>query len=746
LLASFLKNTELREIYGDESSLALELPRVEEIPPMVFAEANTCWTDLAPWWNDLQIESLTETEMLHPEDSTLARIVELIACFLAHDLSRDSWRSLLGELPAPLRDIDAWLLLRVGANLPADADSVVADLLAEWLMTDRKWAYVRVSHLRGRWDLHLARAFVASIGPLLSEEQYQRFESWLAGYREVWTPEDEQLRWQYAKQTGRLIPNIIGATAYRLLPELGNRLSGRSRYLLGVLGRKLDDRLRELLDLGLVGGWVGSVIPDEVADRWSVQQWVECLTDPSLSMHGHPAKWHKLGPSTVGEYSLESLVSQLRRLSEKAPHRYLPLARALDATIAAEARTAVLSGITRPTLSDRLTVEHTWEPLDDSSVAEIVLMPAYLQEPMCSRQIAWIVAERPSYPWPELVVELLLRMAQVDTRTTFLEKRSSMGLTNYRWNEDACVALFALGNLARQHHDRQPQVLAVAAHLVDHEDPGRRASAAVAAMQCFDTDPDASASVLLAAADDPEVACERDVIWPLYRLAIDKPSGQSMRAAARERLLALSRDERERIAEWGGRAAVALRWHGLVADEELAVILSEGGPVRRGAARTVSDLLEHHEIPGWLRDLTVSLANDLDSKTGNTILMAFSGKAGDHLDTDHELLRALLDTEAFKIRPGPLIKGCDQQDRLLPIAERIVDTARAVAAGRAEHQPRRHRWHEDAELADLLPRLVEEAEREDELTIRTDALDAWDALIEAGVYSAWSALDDRLQS
>lgn len=44
-----------------------------------------------------------------------------------------------------------------------------------------------------------------------------------------------------------------------------------------------------------------------------------------------------------------------------------------------------------------------------------------------------------------------------------------------------------------------------------------------------------------------------------------------------------------------------------------------------------------------------------------------------------------------------------------------------------------------------LARLVEEAERERDYAIRSAALDTWDQLIEAGVLSAWTALDDRLQ-
>jgi hypothetical protein len=725
------------------------LPSAEEVPNRIFSAETTAWADLTPWWKSLQVESFPEAEYgaIDLSDSGLSKLVELLARFLANDLTRGASNlgKLMIELPDPQRMVDGWLLLRVGACLPEGADSSIADPLAEWFTSDPRWAHLRISY-QGKWNLHLARAFVARIGSLLSDKQYQHFEKWVAEYSEQWTPEKERERYQRGIQTEHLVPNYRGATAYRLLPMLQDRLSNKARALLQELQRKFEPWLPEPeCPSGGVWGFVGSAIPDMAADRWSIQDWINHLADPRLPEHGGAtAKWHRDPSGNIGEHTLWSLVKQLRRLSECKPNRYLPLARAFETTIPAEAREAILDGISRPTLSDRISVEHEWEPLDDNAIAEIVIKPAYLNEPVCSRKIAWIVAERPSFQWPDPVVTMIMKMAEDETRA-HLERRHSMDLTTYRLNEDACVALLALEKLARHHIERRPQIVKVASGLVDHEDPGRRASAACVAMRCFEAAPESSVSVLLAVTDNPEVACERDVIWWLFWLALNEGVKQPMRAAARARLLALAHNKREQIAEHGGGAAVVLCWHGAITEKTLGEVLSIKGPVLRGAARSVAEHLSQSDLPNWLRDLTIELADNPDPEIGDIILGAFRGKAGDHLATDNYLVGRLLSTEAFKRRPKPLIDACDRHDRLLPVSEWVVAMARAVATARVDHQPQRPRWHEEAGLVNILARLVEETEREGDFATRAATLDTWDKLIDAGVLSAWTALDDRLQ-
>jgi hypothetical protein len=738
ILAILLERTEANELNRRDSRWAMGFPGPAELPPEASAAGGEAWALLAPWWRGID-DGVLRTSWFTFSETVLESIVELLSQCLTQHLTQapTAWARLQSELARPLRKLDGWLLLRVGANLPPGSTDA-ADILASWFVSDPRWAQIDIGSHGSGWELRLAREFVARVGDDVSESTYRELERWILDYRDRWTSDDERRR-------PEATPSAAGVTAYQLLIQLPeHRLSINARTRLGELRRKFDERLAKWIE-GVKGGYVGSVIPDDTADRWSVEEWKCRLTDPKLPEHGGgPATWHELGPDGFGEYTLRQLITQLHRLAEIDPTRYAEHARAFDGSIPGDAREAVLSGIARTEAPDRYARSTPWERLDDAEIAEVLARAEYLPEPACARRLGWIVSARPRFQWPDTVVTRLKSIAHGTTSAGTI-MTDEFGLLAYRMNETACSAMHALGELAKHDPARRAEVLSVAAALVEHEDVGRRAAAAAAAVGCYAHDPETVAALVVKAAKDPRVAAERDIMGSLIWLTV-KSGDRRICDAARQRLLALAGSASELIAKRGGHAIVALRMHGRLGDREVAERLACGKHVRRGAAEEAGVLLKDGDTPAWLLELALRLADDPDDGVADAVVHGLAYGPVEGFARDPEFLRRLLGTRSGKRNLGAIIDACDRRDCLLPIADRVVDMARAAASTSNGDVEFWRRYHGTRRAVDVLARLVEEAERESEFAVRTTALDAWDALLDSCELSAAAAFDKRVMN
>ncbi len=739
LLAVVLGEATTDDLISKGAQWSINFPTTEDLPPEAATAGVGAWLALASWWKRLNVKIDDPVTRYRIDGGVLPRIVELLARCMAHDLHRDpsGWAGLLGDLPDPPREIDGWLLLRVGANLPAGAGDA-ADILARWFMSDPGWARVCSERLDGRWSLKLVRGFVVRIGVEISDAVFKRLESWIADYRDPWSVEDEERR-------PETMPTAVGVTAYRLLGELPeNRLSINSRSHLLELGRKFDGKLPEE-EGRMRGGSVRSVVPERVADGWSVTKWRRHLKDLAQS---NPARdfWamHQLDEDSIGEYTLSALTSQLRGLAYAYPKRYLAHARAFDASVPPEAREALLASVTMTEAPDHYSGPEPWEGLGDTEVVEIVASPQYLDEPSCARQIAWIVAGRPRATWPDQVIKRLVEMACGET-SAGLTLDNTFGLLGYRMNETACAALRALGQVAEYQPERQPEVLAVAGELIEHNDPGRRASAAAAAVKCFESDPARVTDLVLLVAKAPLVAAENEMIHALIWFAAQARSPET-RDIARERLLALTKSEDEHISEQGGHIVVALRRQDLLSDRDLEGLLTGDPHVRLGAAKEIGAAYAGGYSSPWLLERALRLADDPDKKTGDAVIHGFASGPADGFTRDLDYLRRLLATGAAHRNLHVLIDACDRQDQLLSVADQVISLCDAAAAPEEHEVEYWSRWENSRTAVGILARLAEEAEREQDHNIRIRAFDAWDRLLEVGDPSAAGAFDMRLAS
>jgi hypothetical protein len=740
LLATLLERTGVSELCRRYTQGLLGL---HDLPLQGNPLGKGAWRHLGPWWLRLEVSSLSQirTSWHIIPGAILIHLVELIAISLAHDVTVDAsfWSSLAQDLD-PMRELDGWLLLRVGANLP-DSGRSTAEALTSWFMSDRSWAHIRVgSDLDGKYEL--AQDFIARVGQLIPDEMLYRLETWIAEYRDGWAISEEEYRYESG-----LRPSRLGLTAYRLLPRLpGHRLSLNAQSLLRELERKYSGKLPTVDPP--TGDVIRSPVPDGSADRWPVQEWINRLVQLNRSGRGSPvsAKWHQLDRSSTGVYDLESMVDQLRRLSEQHPQRYLDHAERFDDSIPIEARIAVLSSIARTEAPERCPDRTSWEPLDDELVAEVVHLPAYIDEPACWSHISWIVYKRPQYSWPDTVVDRIEALARGQTREG--TKLGYGDLTFYRMNEDACQALEALAKLVQHHPERRNRVMTMSTLLVGHDNPGRRVSAAVAAANCYDSDPETAFAAVLKAAEDTLVAAQPDIIPMLLWIASRSEVSPPFQDTAKARLLALAADQRDWIMERGGQAAINLRLREVIDDEELDRYLNGAIDTRRGIAAAIAELLSFDDVPAWVLELAIRLANDPDTKTGNIIVSALGNIKAGRLVTDRSFVADLLATAAYQRNQNPVIKACDRQDQLWPIKDLILTSAENAARTDADRDDsfdaRANRWEEVAGLVDLLARLVEEAERKGSFGVRSRALDAWDQLLESGVPSATRAFNARV--
>jgi hypothetical protein len=127
------------------------------------------------------------------------------------------------------------------------------------------------------------------------------------------------------------------------------------------------------------------------------------------------------------------------------------------------------------------------------------------------------------------------------------------------------------------------------------------------------------------------------------------------------------------------------------------------------------------------------------------VLGAFKHGPAAELIRDRNLLARLLDTAACKRDMGPLVEACDRQDSLLPIAGKILELAASVSSGQLQVPMSWTDYHNLTSVVGLVARLAEEAESQGQYSWRTDALNAWDTLLEAGVAHAADALDARVE-
>jgi hypothetical protein len=694
----------------------------------------TTWEELLPWWNQVQIDHLWSVPVREGllTDGLLMHVVNILSQAFAAALSRGDvgWGDVTGRLASPLREMDGWLLLKIGSRLDtSSAPDDIFDDAAAWFMSDEQWAHLRVGHWGTELKYSLAREFLTTVSKRLSTVRFAEVETWLLHYRDPWTIEDERWRAREFK-----LPNRRGETAYLLLPALDrDRWSEAARSYVGHLAQKFDQH-KDLLfrERSMSGGMIVSIVPDIAADRWNDASWIERLRKAPTS-----SDWRQMDRTTAGEYTRGTLESQLRGLAERNPTRYARLGQAF-----------INAGNPPPNSSFSALIDALGRggnspgsppPLDDEEFARLASHPAFLTKEECARDIANAVERRYEFPWSDTVIERLMEIGGGDGRDESEDKEH--GFLQYRINDAACIALHALANLARSRPLLHVKLLDLAASLVHHPNRARQASAAKLAFFCVETAPERATQIAFSIAQDPLIAAEPDLHpWLLFVVGKDTLD-PAIRLQAKELLLGLATHaEPSRVAEKGGIGVICLRtWE--IIDHATCVAAVHDNPIARTAlAKQVAHWLREADAPRWLRTYAIDLANDSDPAIANAILTAFWGKESGHLLDDTNFVIAMADSAAGKRDLHHLVDACDHRGSLVPLHQLVLTMAGTFAARADLTEMKWKERHQLEQIAGLLTRLYEEASRSARPDIATQALDAMDLLIESGLLASTQIL------
>jgi len=734
LLTAFLKKSTLEELIGSgRPDWIDQLPVGDDIPDAVLQSGAAVFDEFARWWSALDV-----AEILLIRGSfgaPLAQIVDFLGRCLGRALSagEKTWEDLVGGLPAPIRPIDGWLLLRAGSHLdPTAAPRAVFAAAARWLQSDPKWLHTSVGWPTEGGRFGLARAFLEKVAPQLDAADYGTLEQWLADYPDEWTVAEEQGRHVLMQRHGGLPPNSRGETAFLLLPALDpTRWSSATRAVHESLARKFHGFAAMFEAGSLVAGFIGSKVPDDIADRQSARQWVEGIAKAPM----FDDRCVPIANGNVGDGSRDVLIRQMHDLAERAPRRYFAvgkeMARAAE-RVPASALVALLDALGRTEAPGPSSPD--WQPLGDDEFAELAVDPVFLGCDECAENLARAIQRRATYDWPDAVIARLVAIAREKGRRFEPQNRGiDDPVLHHRLNDAACIALKALANIARDHEKRRGELLPVAETFLQHDDAGLQASAAVVAWSCRDYDMVRSTHAVLRVARDPFVAAQPDIHPILRFLAIDPAVGRAVNADARRLLIGLLDHQQPPCADWGGIGVMCLRAGDVLDDAGLIKLLATNVVARRSAAGVLVDWLSQRDAPDWLKGIAVNLANDSEEKVGDEILRLFAGLRNQQLLDDRGFVSAIVQSAAARRRPRYLIRACDRRGNLRYLSEVVLTLGRQAAGSLADAAGRLALPREAEQVAGLLIRLNQEAEQAGDVGLAERSLDVLDQLVDTEV-------------
>jgi len=441
-------------------------------------------------------------------------------------------------------------------------------------------------------------------------------------------------------------------------------------------------------------------------------------------------KWRQINHGTVGSLSLSNLNCHLSDSAVLDPIRYARLANAIaqsNQPLDDSTYTILLSALVRAGTDSN----KNGPRLDDSIIAELFSHSVYLNNKFCSKPLANAVEGRPSFAWPEPIINRLVAIAyEADDDSICSNHR----LLEYRINNTACIALHALASVARRHTERMEVFLNLSESLCAHVNLGIRASAVKLALTCMDANPSWAANLALVTIEtSPLIGAEYD-IHPWLRFLLSAPSVDgTIHIRAKEALLRIVEMlEPKQAAEHGGIGAICLRTWGHIDHTTLLNALQGKTVARTTVASQVAHWLRDKDTPTWIRDYAIDLANDPEPTVGDAVMRVFWSKEASHLLDDSAFVTAMADSAAGKRDPDDLIHACDQQGILLPVSDLVTRMARNLVDSNAPSAELWKRAHQREQISGLLTRLYEEANRSGQLQIAIQALDSLDLLIDSG--------------
>jgi hypothetical protein len=655
-----------------------------------------------------------------------SRIIDLIAGAVARALEERqiAWSELVARFPETLRWQDRTLLLRA-AKLSHFNDQIQANAAMDWFIRSPA-AWFHPANDQPPWMD--SAPFISHLASYAAPDKLKILQNTLRQTLDPRFPEDDQRH---------------GATAWFLLNAipLEQRDQATIDYLAGIESRFANtDQVAYQASWGGVGGIVGSDLSPEQVKVFTDNEWRSAFHNA----RDNPEIFaRQTGHNRVSRRSLDTYAAELRQQSSSNPKRFLSLMESITASDPPAMTEAMICGMLNPPNSTAEDLR-----LTGAEIISVTTRPLALSQADCSLYIVNCVYQNPSLAWPEELIAALCAWAStplVPAPNGGHQTEEKLAMSR----EDLPMATIrALGALAHHNEPLRHRIWARIREAANEHRPDLLASCVVAAYSCRNIDTDAVDGSILDWSSNPLVAAQEDVAELLRWLA-------QHRQEATSRLLAMSSSEFDWVLGKSGRYRVLLRMDGRITE-----IDSEFDPARctlpvKGAMAEVIVAIfrgspQGWEIatdtwPDWILELTLKLANDSDDNIARQLASVFyvsdgsvwdSRQAVTRLMRDPEFVTRMAKTRSIAIDQHPILGACLIAESLLPwatIIKTIVD--QAVSSPMNMHRSGK-------EVMTVIGRLAEEADQVGDLVNRRLALDAWDALIEAG----WSEATDRLAS
>jgi hypothetical protein len=722
------------------------------LPAQVRETGLNFWDLIRDRWLQIRIEHhwrIRVSGVTSPLDRcVLASVVELLAECLAYVLRNGklTWSGLVAQLPAEARQIDKWLLLRVGAACdPQHTSSGVLSEAVRWFMSDVTLGQILIG--TAIESSRFAEAFLGRIAvgldrPTPDEQPKTRchaeLERWLISYPERLVAATRQPDDDLGRETER-----AERMAYRLLVQ-----TDRQRWAAETVS--FYNRLHRMFDNGTSVsepdfrprvGRVRSDIQEDRALEMSCEEWVAALQSASPSQ-----TWTKSETETEADTilsgDLEIRLRQLRRVVHRNQRRFydgLSVFLAAVPPLPSEVLDIVVDGIVTTSHPDRLRPDQAGVPLEDALIVNLFTNPRIRDSEGTVMSLTDAVRNRSKAAWPDEVIARLESIARGETRAGF-HHDGSFEIANYRLNERCCRAIDALANVAHDHEERRGELLALAESLQDHPDAGRRASVGLLAVQAYSVDPLRGFNVVLSVASDPEIAAEHDVADALLVMVTCPKATEEQKQSARNILLGLVRGN-DRQARCGGSSALLLRAWDVITPQEMMSALTHSVAARTAAASTLAEWLQFEKAPPpWMRELALQFAEDESDEVGKAILRVFD-ESYEHLLAISGFFPAMAKSRAASHESQGLLKLFCRSADIVILAPEVINVTTALAEKKATDENRWSLQHELDLGVNALQALVSQAEQENNNSVRSRALDVWDRLIERDELVAQNKLD-----
>jgi len=508
-----------------------------------------------------------------------------------------------------------------------------------------RWILAKPSRLEaGYMDAPqwVGRELLAAIWPHLDAPERQELEVMLLAYYNTW---ERSVRGHRSHGYAQFV--FLSA-----LPE--GDLTNRGRRRLAELRRKFGV-VQE--PQGIVGGFVGSPVPDEKIARMNDAQWLRAISRYSSDGIRHDR------PLEMGG-GVHQLAQRLQGVAKSDPVRFARLALTLPADVHPAYAEALLQGV----------AEADDVPLD--LVLELARWCHGLPGRPCGRYICDAIARQTSVgDLPPDIIELIAWYATTDPdpaaggETSFgnQDHGARIGLLNAGINTDRGRAAEAIGKIVRANPESLDRWKPTLSQMVRDPSEAVRVCVAGALLATLAIDRDWTAvAAAIVLSGSPEVASS------VYGERLTRLLTLTHPGVALPIIEILAASEDEAVAHVGARLACLASFSAPAAEPIARSALSGNAGSRLGAAEVYSANIADEALRSECRSALMTLFYDADEHVRREAGTAFQNLRDASLGAEQALIEAFANSPALADNPHDIVDALLESTAALPDATLLV--------------------------------------------------------------------------